>query len=170
MFNKQSDTLRYSLIHCRLIAITLAIAVLAVGVSGEEGSAAVSGKRQPKLFYISSSTTTSTFSTNTICFKSSGTTFAACTKRKRKRDIMSELIQDAPESIKPSRNSRMDEDGLEDVLEAVEKKRRTDIVDDALHKENEIRISPSVNEDRGDMEETHNLRDPRFLTMCNLKS
>ena len=83
---------------------------------------------------------------------------------------MSELVQDAPESIKPSRNSRMDEEELEDVLEAVEKKRRTDIVDDALHKENEIRISPSVNEDRDDMEETHNLRDPRFLTMCNLKS
>ena len=121
MFNKQSDTLRYSLIHCRLIAITLAIAVLAVGVNGEEGSEAVSGRRQPKLFYISSSTTTSTFSTNTICFKSSGTTFAACTKRKRKRDTMSELIQDAPESIKPSRNSRMDEEELEDVLEAVEK-------------------------------------------------
>ena len=138
------------------------------------------------MFYISSATKTSTLSTrflppspeltfhllfvSTICFKSSGTTFAACTKRKRKRDIMSELIQDAPESIKPSRNSRMDEEELEDVLEAVEKKRRTDIVDDVLHKENEIRISPSVNEDRDDMEETHNLRDPRFLTMCNLKS
>ena len=89
------------------------------------------------MFYVSSATKTSTLSTrflppspeltfhllfvSTICFKSSGTTFAACTKRKRKRDIMSELIQDAPESIKPSRNSRMDEEELEDVLEAVEK-------------------------------------------------
>lgn len=104
----------------RLIAITLAIAVLAVGVNGEEGSEAVSGRRQPKLFYISSSTTTSTFSTSTVCFKS-GTALATCSKRKRKRDIMSELVQDAPESIKPSRNSRMDEEELEDVLEAVEK-------------------------------------------------
>merc|ERR1719331_1297929 len=103
----------------RLIAITLAIAVLAVGVSGEEGSAAVSGKRQPKLFYISSSTTTSV-STSTVCFLSSGT-LATCSKKKRKRDIMSDLLRDAPESINPSRKSRMDEEELEDVLEAVEK-------------------------------------------------
>ena len=112
--------MRYSLIHCRLIAITLAIAALAVGVNGEEGSAAVSGKRQPKLFYISSSTTTSTYSTSTVCFKS-GTALATCSKKKRKRDIMSELLEEASESIKPSRNSRMDEEELEDVLEAVEK-------------------------------------------------
>merc|ERR1712154_169006 len=98
---------------------TLAIAVLAVGVSGEEGSAAVSGKRQPKLFYISSSTTTSTVSTSTVCFLSSGT-LATCSK-KRKRDIMSDLLRDAPESINPSRKSRMEEEELEDVLEAVEK-------------------------------------------------
>ena len=108
------------MIHCRLVAITLAIAVLAVGVSGEEGSAAVSGKRQPKLFYISSSTTTSTVSTSTVCFLSSGT-LATCSKKKRKRDIMSDLLRDAPESINPSRKSRMDEEELEDVLEAVEK-------------------------------------------------
>merc|ERR1719173_348165 len=97
----------------RLIAITLAIAALAVSVSGEEGaSGAVSGKRQPKLFYISSSTTTST-----VCFKS-GTALATCSKKKRKRDIMSELVEDASESIKPSRNSRMDED--EELEEAVD--------------------------------------------------
>merc|ERR1712037_811042 len=104
----------------RLIAISLAIAVLAVGINGEEGSEAVSGRRQPKLFYISSSTTTSTFSTTTICYMTSGT-LATCSRKKRKRDIMSELVQDAPESIRPSRKSRMDEEELEDVLEAVEK-------------------------------------------------
>ena len=122
--------------NCRLIAITLAIAALAASVSGEEGaSAPVSGKRQPKLFYISSSTTTSTVSTSTVCFKS-GTALATCSKKKRKRDIMSELLEDASaESIKPSRNSRMDEEELEDavdLLEAAEK-------------------------------ETENQRDPKFL-------
>ena len=50
------------------------------------------------------------------------------------------------------------------------KKRRRDIIDDEQRHENEIRISPSVNEDTEDLEETHNLRDPRFLTTCNLKS
>ena len=60
---------------------------------------------------------------STVCFKS-GTALAACTKKKRRRDIM----------------------------------------DDALLEENEIRISPSMNEDMEDLEEDHNLRDPRFLT------
>ena len=102
--------------NCRLIAITLAIAALALSVSGDE-SAAVSGKRQPKLFYISSSTTTSTVSTSTVCFKS-GTALATCSKKKRKRDIMSELVDS--ESIKPSRNSRMDEEEEEELEEAVD--------------------------------------------------
>ena len=48
------------------------------------------------------------------------------------------------------------------------KKRRRDIMEDALHEENEIRISPSVNEHTEDLEEGHNLRDPRFLTTCDL--
>merc|ERR1712227_329808 len=108
----------------RSIAITIAIAILAVGVRGEEKSeAAVSGKRQPKLFYISSSTTTSTVSTSTVCYETSGT-LATCSKKKRKRDIMSDVMgEDASESIKPSSRSRMmeEEEELEDVLEAAEK-------------------------------------------------
>ena len=37
--------------------------------------------------------------------------------------------------------------------------------DQALPEENEIRISPSINDDTEDLEEAHdNLRDPRFLT------
>ena len=43
-------------------------------------------------------------------------------------------------------------------------------MDDALLEENEIRISPSMNEDLDDLEEDHNLRDPRFLTTCNFDS
>ena len=43
-------------------------------------------------------------------------------------------------------------------------------MDDALLEENEIRISPSMNEDLDDLEEDHNLRDPRFLTTCYLVS
>merc|ERR1719220_2895059 len=89
----------------RLIAITLAIAGLAVAANGEESSAVVPGTRQPKLFYISSSTITS-----------------AC-KRKRKRDIMS---VEAPDLIKPSRNSRMDEEEFEDLLEGGEKQNQRD--------------------------------------------
>lgn len=38
-------------------------------------------------------------------------------------------------------------------------------MDEALPEENEIRISPSINDDTEDLEEAHdNLRDPRFPT------
>merc|ERR1719479_77238 len=106
----------------RLIAITLAIAGLAVAANGEESSAVVPGTRQPKLFYISSFTTTSTLSTTTVCYKTKTAITTAC-KRKRKRDIMS---VEAPDLIKPSRNSRMDEEEFEDLLEGGEKQNQRD--------------------------------------------
>merc|ERR1719278_1007945 len=100
----------------RLVAITFAIALVAASVKGEEAGGPVSGKRQPKLFYISSSTTTST-----VCFKS-GTALATCSKKKRKRDIMTDLLDDPSVSIKPSRNSRMEEEEeVADILDQVEK-------------------------------------------------
>merc|ERR1712223_2203961 len=104
----------------RLVAITFAIALVAASVKGEEAGGPVSGKRQPKLFYISSSTTTSTVSTSTVCFKS-GTALATCSKKKRKRDIMTDLLDDPSVSIKPSRNSRMEEEEVADILDQVEK-------------------------------------------------
>ena len=108
-------------LNSRLVAITFAIALVAASVKGEEAGGPVSGKRQPKLFYISSSTTTSTVSTSTVCFKS-GTALATCSKKKRKRDIMTDLLDDPSVSIKPSRNSRMEEEEeVADILDQVEK-------------------------------------------------
>ena len=46
------------------------------------------------------------------------------------------------------------------------KKRRRDITEDVLDEETEIRISPSMNQD---IEDSHNLRDPRFLKTNNPK-
>merc|ERR1712190_502624 len=85
-----------------------------------EGSKVVP-RRSGRMFYISSATKTSTLSTSTVCFKS-GTALATCSKKKRKRDIMTDLLDDPSVSIKPSRNSRMEEeDEVADILDQVEK-------------------------------------------------
>merc|ERR1712105_118369 len=71
---------------------------------GEPVSGLVS--REPKLFYISSSTTT-TLKTSTICYKTSGT-LATCSKKKKKRDIMDDAVEVSELEITPSRNGRME--------------------------------------------------------------
>ena len=56
--------------------------------------------RQPKLFWVSSSATTSSVSTSTICFVSTATGFTTCKKRKR-RNILADTITDEDVEIHP---------------------------------------------------------------------
>jgi hypothetical protein len=93
--------------RCRCLAqsspgramLTSAIALFALAAT----TTAVELSRDPKLFYISSSTTTSTLKTVTVCFKSSTAAMALCARKKKKRDITPVEGLD----INPSRNSRM---------------------------------------------------------------
>ena len=101
--------------NSRSVAITFAIALVAASVKGEEAGGPVSGKRQPKLFYISSSTTTSTVSTSTVCFKS-GTALATCSKKKRKRDIL-ETMEEMEEALLKENKISPSLSGNEDVVE-----------------------------------------------------
>merc|ERR1712150_467982 len=56
--------------------------------------------RKPKLFYVSTSVTTSTLQTASICYVTSGTTITTCTGRKR-RSIKIDVAQHAAD-VKPS--------------------------------------------------------------------
>ena len=56
--------------------------------------------RKPKLFYVSTSVTTSTLQTVSICYITSGTTITTCTGRKR-RSIKIDVAQHAAD-VKPS--------------------------------------------------------------------
>ena len=56
--------------------------------------------RQPKLFFVSSSSTTSSVSTSTICFISTNTGFTTCGKRRR-RNILVDGISGAAGQIQP---------------------------------------------------------------------
>merc|ERR1712079_286938 len=64
--------------------------------------------RQPKLFWVSSSATTSSVSTSTICFVSATTGFTTCKKRKR-RNILADAITDEDVEINPQSTSGKDD-------------------------------------------------------------
>merc|ERR1712018_1005625 len=69
--------------------------------------------RDPKLFYVSTTTTTSTWFGSTICFASTTTSLGTCGKRKRRSISLSDFDPDYTPKIEPSALS--DEDNLEDA-------------------------------------------------------
>merc|ERR1712203_157464 len=71
-------------------------------------------KRDPKLFYVSTTTTTSTWFGSTICFASTTTTLGTCGKRKRRSINLSDSDPNYTPKIEPSGLSDETEDSLED--------------------------------------------------------
>ena len=60
---------------------------------------AISAKRDPKLFFVSTSSTTSTLSTTTTCYTSSGTTAIADCSGRKKRSIIDSFLGEDNEKI-----------------------------------------------------------------------
>merc|ERR1711923_399349 len=58
--------------------------------------------REPKLFFVSSSSTTSTISTHTICYKSTSTAVGTCGKRKKRTILVDTDDQEDSRMIEPS--------------------------------------------------------------------
>merc|ERR1711899_723552 len=82
-------------LHTRMNSVSLCVvlSVLAACAAGDDVA------RKPKLFYVSTSVTTSTLQTVSICYVTSGTTITTCTGRKR-RSIKIDGAQHA--DVKPS--------------------------------------------------------------------
>merc|ERR1712203_515773 len=59
-------------------------------------------KRDPKLFYVSTTTTTSTWFGSTICFASTTTSLGTCGKRKRRNIDLSEFGPNLAPKIEPT--------------------------------------------------------------------
>merc|ERR1712083_1198768 len=72
--------------------------------------------REPKLFYVSSSSTTSSVSTHTVCFSSTSTGVTTCSGRKRRNIITSPYIDDSsliiPHRINNDQGEESDVDQL----------------------------------------------------------
>merc|ERR1712102_93334 len=66
--------------------------------------------REPKLFFVSSSSTTSTISTHTICYKSTSTAVGTCGKRKKRTILVDTDDQEDSRMIKPSYSIGDDEE------------------------------------------------------------
>merc|ERR1712156_590720 len=83
-------------LHTRMNSVSLCVvlSVLAACAAGDDVA------RKPKLFYVSTSVTTSTLQTVSICHITSGTTITTCTGRKR-RSIKIDVAQHAAD-VKPS--------------------------------------------------------------------
>jgi len=88
--------------------------LLLVSVCLASASEAQPKKRDPKLFYVSTTTTTSTWFGSTICFASTTTTLGTCGKRKRRAINLSDSDPDYTPKIEPSALSDEAEDNLED--------------------------------------------------------
>merc|ERR1711999_61236 len=83
----------------RMNSISLFIVLfgLAACAAGDEVA------RKPKLFYVSTSATTTTLNTASVCYVTSGTTITACTGRRR-RSVNIEAVPLA--DVKPSQLSQ----------------------------------------------------------------
>merc|ERR1719458_2464436 len=87
--------------------------LLLVSVSLASASEAQPKKRDPKLFYVPTTTTTSTWFGSTICFASTTTTLGTCGKRKRRS--ITEFDPDYTPKIEPSALSEEPEESFEDT-------------------------------------------------------
>merc|ERR1712117_998222 len=72
--------------------------------------------REPKLFYVSSSSTTSSVSTHTVCFSSTSTGVTTCSGRKRRNIITSPYIDESSLIIPHRVNNNHDENSDVDQL------------------------------------------------------
>merc|ERR1719410_1891762 len=80
------------------ISLSIVLFGLAACAAGDEVA------RKPKLFYVSTSATTSTLNTASICYVTSGTVTTACTGRRR-RSLNIEAVPLA--DVKPSQLSQL---------------------------------------------------------------
>merc|ERR1712154_49028 len=89
---------RGTMVHS--LALLFCLIFLASTMAIETEQVKMVPSRQPKLFWVSSSATTSSVSTSTICFVSTATGFTTCKKRKR-RNILADAITDEDVEIHP---------------------------------------------------------------------
>jgi len=98
-----------------------------VASSGETGSERASNLRKPRLFYVSTSTTTSTLNTMTLCYQvlSTARNLGNCGRRKRaiaKREVDITQLGEKLEEIRPSRKVEPSDTLEEDDMDAREER------------------------------------------------
>merc|ERR1712115_372647 len=94
-------------INHKMVSLLILLSCVLVSVSAvelEDIADVTHGRsREPKLFFVSSSSTTSSLSTSTVCFKATATGAVTCGKRK-KRSMVVNRISEADGEIQPQRS------------------------------------------------------------------
>merc|ERR1712115_123626 len=94
-------------INHKMVSLLILLSCVLVSVSAvelEDIADVTHGRsREPKLFFVSSSSTTSSLSTSTVCFKATATGAVTCGKRK-KRSMVVNGISEADGEIQPQRS------------------------------------------------------------------
>merc|ERR1712115_191492 len=102
-------------INHKMVSLLILLSCVLVSVSAvelEDIADVTHGRsREPKLFFVSSSSTTSSLSTSTVCFKATATGAVTCGKRK-KRSMVVNGISEADGEIQPQRSFDAEESYL----------------------------------------------------------
>merc|ERR1712241_1468255 len=102
-----------SYINHKMVSLLILLSCVLVSVSAvelEDIADVTHGRsREPKLFFVSSSSTTSSLSTSTVCFKATATGAVTCGKRK-KRSMVVNGISEADGEIQPQRSFDAEDD------------------------------------------------------------
>ena len=85
--------------------------------------------RQPKLFFVSSTTSTTTISTKTVCYVASSTAIQMLTCKKKKRSILNAVMGVSSEDIKPASSVKTFEEAVEKIKDDIEDNNKEDITD-----------------------------------------
>merc|ERR1712083_306540 len=104
----------------------LCLAILFSSTLGQEQELS---SRQPKLFYVSSTTSTTTISTQTVCYVASSTAIQMLTCKKKKRSILSTAMGVASEDIKPASTIKTFDEAVEKIKEDIDENNKDDISD-----------------------------------------
>merc|ERR1712014_36739 len=112
----------YKMVH--FLALLSCAACIASTFALEAEDVKVTQSRQPKLFFVSSSSTTSSFSTSTVCFVSKQTVLVEV--RRKRRNILADAIADEEVNIQPDSPLEKEETDteIESGAEDVENSRR----------------------------------------------
>merc|ERR1712241_1293795 len=90
-------TLRVRMVKMSQTLLLLPFLLCLGGVRGEEAEVEVKESRAPRLFYVSTTSSTTTIFTQTICYMSTATAPVACGKRKKRFSDLEGEEEEAPE-------------------------------------------------------------------------
>merc|ERR1719350_1336798 len=100
------------LLSCVMVCVNAMELEESLGKIANVRTGSGNNRKEPRLFLVTTATTTSTLRTNTLCWCSVGNTAVTATQCRRKRSIMDDSIDNA--ELSPTKSSPPIDSGFED--------------------------------------------------------